>query len=134
MKSVLVVDDFGTVRMLQRQALAEIGVSDVSEAADGVEAVEAIKAKRFDLVITDWNMPRLGGLDLLRAIRSASKTLPVLMVTSKDRRDEVQQAADHGVSGYIVKPFDRGHYQTTVARLLRPRAAATPAGVAAAAQ
>ena len=115
---VLVVDDFGTVRMLQRQALAEIGVSEVVEASDGVEAVAAITEQKFDLVITDWNMPKLSGMDLLRAIRKVSRELPVLMVTSNDRRQQVEEAAGVGVSGYIVKPFDRTRYQMTVAKIL----------------
>jgi len=104
---ILVVDDFVTMRRITKKLLRTLGYGNVEEADDGLTALPALKAGQFDFLITDWNMPGMAGIDLLRAVRADPdlSDLPVLMVTSEARRDQIMQAADAGVNGYIVKPF-----------------------------
>ena len=116
---VLVVDDFGTVRMVQRQALGELGIVDVTEASDGAEAIRKIEdGGDYDLVITDWNMPEMTGLELLRQIRYLDASLPVMLVTTNSDRAQVLAAAREGISAFVVKPFKRTAYQKTVSEVL----------------
>ncbi|MDE1895347.1 MAG: chemotaxis response regulator CheY [Pseudomonadota bacterium] len=106
---ILVVDDFSTMRRIVRNLLVELGFSTalIQEADDGESALTMLNAQSFDLVVTDWNMPNMTGIDLLRAIRAgaALKAIPVLMVTAENNRDQIIAAAQAGVNGYIVKPF-----------------------------
>jgi len=106
---ILVVDDFSTMRRIVRNLLVELGFSNplIQEADDGENALVMLRSQPFDLVVTDWNMPNMTGIDLLRAIRAeeALKGLPVLMVTAENNRDQIIAAAQAGVNGYIVKPF-----------------------------
>jgi two-component system chemotaxis response regulator CheY len=104
---ILVVDDFSTMRRIIKNLLQDIGFSNTSEADDGQTALPMLKSGDFDLLITDWNMPRMTGLDLLRAVRAEPNlsSLPVLMVTAEAKRDQIIEAAQAGVNGYIVKPF-----------------------------
>lgn len=106
---ILVVDDFSTMRRIVRNLLVELGFSNplIQEADDGESAIAMLRSLPFDLVVTDWNMPNMTGIDLLRAIRAegALKGLPVLMVTAENNRDQIIAAAQAGVNGYIVKPF-----------------------------
>jgi len=106
---ILVVDDFSTMRRIVRNLLVELGFTNalIQEADDGVNAMAILKQQSFDMVVTDWNMPNMTGIDLLRAIRAepALKGLPVLMVTAENNRDQIIAAAQAGVNGYIVKPF-----------------------------
>ena len=106
---ILVVDDFSTMRRIVRNLLVELGFSNplIQEADDGENALVMLRTMPFDLVVTDWNMPNMTGIDLLRAIRAeaALKGLPVLMVTAENNRDQIIAAAQAGVNGYIVKPF-----------------------------
>ena len=106
---ILVVDDFSTMRRIVRNLLVELGFSNplIQEADDGEGAIAMLRSQPFDLVVTDWNMPNMTGIDLLRAIRAeaALKGLPVLMVTAENNRDQIIAAAQAGVNGYIVKPF-----------------------------
>jgi len=104
---ILVVDDFPTMRRIMRNLLKELGCSNVDEAEDGSMALEKLKGDSFEFVITDWNMPKMTGIELLRAIRAddALKGLPVLMVTAEALQDNVVEAVQAGVSNYIVKPF-----------------------------
>jgi two-component system, chemotaxis family, chemotaxis protein CheY len=104
---ILVVDDFATMCRITKQLLGELGYKDVEEADDGLTALPMLKTGQFDFLITDWNMPGMAGIDLLRAVRDdpALTGLPVLMVTSEARRDQIIMAAAAGVNGYIVKPF-----------------------------
>jgi len=107
---ILVVDDFSTMRRIVRNLLVELGFSNplIQEADDGENAMTLLRSTPFDLVVTDWNMPNMTGIDLLRAIRAepALKGLPVLMVTAENNRDQIIAAAQAGVNGYIVKPFN----------------------------
>lgn len=103
----LVVDDFSTMRRIVRTLLKELGYDQVEEAEDGRDALTKLKQGHFDFVVTDWNMPNLDGLGLLKAIRSdaALQKLPVLLVTAESKKENIIAAAQAGASGYIVKPF-----------------------------
>ncbi len=103
----LIVDDFSTMRRITRGLLKELGVTNMDEAEDGVQALAKLKAGNFDFVITDWNMPNMTGIELLKAIRADAKlkTLPVLMITAEAKKENIIEAAQSGASGYIVKPF-----------------------------
>ncbi len=103
----LVVDDFSTMRRIVRNLLKELGFTNVQEAEDGVEALNKLRNESFDFVVSDWNMPNMSGLDMLREIRAdaALKHLPVLMVTAEAKKENIILAAQTGASGYVVKPF-----------------------------
>ena len=103
----LVVDDFSTMRRIVRGLLKELGFLDVDEAEDGVIALAKLKSTPFDFVVSDWNMPNMTGIELLRAIRSdpALAHLPVLMVTAEAKKENIIEAAKSGANGYVVKPF-----------------------------
>lgn len=103
----LVVDDFSTMRRIVRNLLKELGFSNVQEAEDGVDALNKLRGDQFDFVVSDWNMPNMTGIELLRAIRgdAALKHLPVLMVTAEAKKENIIEAAQAGASGYVVKPF-----------------------------
>ncbi|QIK39269.1 chemotaxis protein CheY [Caldichromatium japonicum] len=104
---ILVVDDFSTMRRIIKNLLRELGFNNVSEADDGSTALPMLKSGGFDFLITDWNMPNMEGIALLKAVRADPmlKSLPVLMVTAEAKRDQIIEAAQAGVNGYIVKPF-----------------------------
>ncbi|WP_274644964.1 chemotaxis response regulator CheY [Pseudomonas serbica] len=103
----LVVDDFSTMRRIVRSLLRDIGFNNIEEAEDGSEALAKLKAGKFDFLVTDWNMPVMTGLELLKAVRATDglKELPVLLVTAEAKREQIIEAAQAGVSGYVVKPF-----------------------------
>jgi len=103
----LVVDDFATMRRIIRNLLKELGFSNVDEAEDGVNALQKLRSEQFDFVVSDWNMPNMTGIDLLRNIRADEqlKGLPVLMVTAEAKKENIIAAAQAGASGYVVKPF-----------------------------
>ncbi|WP_341939255.1 chemotaxis response regulator CheY [Marinimicrobium sp. C2-29] len=104
---ILIVDDFSTMRRIIKNLLRDLGFSNTHEADDGVTALPMLRSGEFDFLITDWNMPGMSGIDLLRAVREDEKlnTLPVLMVTAEAKRDQIIEAAKAGVNGYVVKPF-----------------------------
>lgn len=104
---ILVVDDFSTMRRIVRNLLKELGFNNVDEAEDGVDALGKLHGGNFQFVISDWNMPNMTGIDLLRNIRAdaALKGLPVLMVTAEAKKENIIEAAKAGASGYVVKPF-----------------------------
>lgn len=103
----LVVDDFSTMRRIVRNLLKELGFTNVQEAEDGVDALNKLRSEQFDFVVSDWNMPNMTGIELLRAIRGDAtlKHLPVLMVTAEAKKENIIEAAQAGASGYVVKPF-----------------------------
>ena len=107
---MLVVDDFSTMRRIVRNLLKELGYTNVDEAEDGVVAMQKLKGGNFQFVITDWNMPNMTGIELLKAIRvdPTLKHLPVLMITAEAKKENIIEAAQSGASGYIVKPFTAG--------------------------
>jgi len=104
---ILVVDDFSTMRRIIKNLLRDLGLNNTQEADDGLTALPMLKAGGFDFLITDWNMPGMQGIDLLRAVRADDqlKALPVLMVTAEQKREQIVAAAEAGVNGYIIKPF-----------------------------
>ena len=104
---ILVVDDFSTMRRIVKNVLRELGFSNIKEAEDGAPALQILKTSKIDFVVTDWNMPGMTGLDLLKAIRADAnlKSIPVLMVTAEAKREQIIEAAQNGVNGYVVKPF-----------------------------
>ncbi|HVL00325.1 MAG TPA: chemotaxis response regulator CheY [Dongiaceae bacterium] len=104
---ILIVDDFSTMRRIIKNLLRDLGFTNTQEADDGSSALPLLKASDFDFLITDWNMPGMTGIDLLKAVRSDDKlkSLPVLMVTAEAKREQIIEAAQAGVNGYVVKPF-----------------------------
>lgn len=118
---ILVVDDFSTMRRIIRNLLGELGygAANIQEAEDGVSALSALHAGGIDLVVTDWNMPGMSGIDLLRAIRADAKlkSMPVLMVTAENTREQIIAAAQAGVNGYIVKPFTAATLEDKIERI-----------------
>jgi two-component system chemotaxis response regulator CheY len=104
---VLVADDFATMRKIVRNILKQIGFDDIVEAEDGQAAMQVLRNEDIGLVVTDWNMPNMNGLELLQKIRTNPKTanLPVLMVTAEGLKDNVVTAVKAGVNNYVVKPF-----------------------------
>ena len=104
---ILIVDDFSTMRRIVKNLLNDLGYTNTAEADDGHTALAALRSAPFDFVVTDWNMPGMQGIDLLKAIRLDDKLkhLPVLMVTAEAKREQIIEAAQAGVNGYIVKPF-----------------------------
>ncbi|HEV7269856.1 chemotaxis response regulator CheY [Pseudoxanthomonas sp.] len=104
---ILIVDDFSTMRRIIKNLLNDLGYTNTAEADDGNTALVALAQGSFDFVVTDWNMPGMTGIELLKAIRADDrfKTLPVLMVTAEAKREQIIEAAQNGVNGYIIKPF-----------------------------
>lgn len=104
---ILVVDDFATMRKVVRNLLKQGGYENVVEAEDGVAALRILKSTKIDFVISDWNMPNMTGIDLLKAVRADAETAktPFLMVTAEALQENVLAAVKAGVSNYIVKPF-----------------------------
>jgi len=107
---ILIVDDFSTMRRIIKNLLRDLGFTNTFEADDGNTALPMLKEGDFEFVVTDWNMPIMQGIDLLKEIRKDPelKHLPVLMVTAEAKRDQIIEAAQAGVNGYIVKPFTAG--------------------------
>ncbi len=123
---ILVVDDFATMRRIIRNLLQDLGFTNVAEADDGTTAWPMLQAGQFDLLITDWNMPGMAGLDLLKAVRADARLakLPVLMLTAEAKREQIVEAAQAGVNGYVIKPFTA---ETLKAKLDKILAAMPPA-------
>jgi len=102
---VLLVDDSGTMRTIQKRCLNKLGIEEVAEAEDGQQALQIFEAAQFDVVLSDWNMPVMDGLTLLKEIRQRNKEIPVIMITTEAERARVVMAIQAGVSDYLVKPF-----------------------------
>lgn len=117
----LVVDDFSTMRRIIRNLLKELGFTNVDEAEDGVAALARLKAGSFDFVVSDWNMPNMTGIELLRAIRADEtlRHLPVLMVTAEAKKENIVEAAQAGASGYVVKPFTAATLDEKIGKILQ---------------
>jgi two-component system chemotaxis response regulator CheY len=116
----LVVDDFAPMREIIRKVLQELGYEHIAEANDGATALPLLKAHPFDMLITDWNMPKLPGIELLRAVRAEPTlaSLPVLMVTAEVKREQIIAATQAGVNGYIIKPFTPSALAAKVQKIL----------------
>lgn len=123
---ILIVDDFSTMRRIVKNLLADLGFTNTAEAEDGNSALAALRASTFDFVVTDWNMPGMTGIDLLRSIRADDKFkhLPVLMVTAEAKREQIIEAAQAGVNGYIIKPFTAQTLQEKLGKIFERLGAA----------
>ncbi len=104
---VLIVDDFATMRRIVRNVLKQVGFTDMIEADNGKAALKVLKNENVDLILSDWNMPEMPGIDLLKALKSDDelKDIPFVMVTAEAQKDNIIEAVKAGVSSYIVKPF-----------------------------
>jgi len=104
---ILVVDDFATMRKIIKNILTQLGFKDIIEADDGTTALELLKKQKVDLIISDWNMPKMPGIELLKAVRSDEnlKDIKFIMVTAEAQKENVVEAIKHGVNQYVVKPF-----------------------------
>jgi len=122
---VLVVDDFATMRKIIRNVLKQIGFEDIAEAEDGAAALQILKRENVGLVVTDWNMPNMSGLDLLRNMRQNPRcaAVPVLMVTAEGLKENVLEAVKAGVSNYVVKPFTAEVLQEKIEAIFKKLAA-----------
>ncbi len=117
----LVVDDFSTMRRIVRNLLKELGFNNVDEAEDGADALSKLRGSAFQFVISDWNMPNMTGIDLLRSIRADAelKHLPVLMVTAEAKKENIIAAAQAGANGYVVKPFTAATLDEKLRKIFR---------------
>ncbi len=116
---ILVVDDFASMRNIIKGLLNQIGFQNIEEAKDGSTALEKLKIGKFDLVICDWNMPKVPGIEVLKAVRNDPrlKDLPFLMVTAEAKKDNVMEAVKAGVNQYIVKPFTAETLQKKIEKI-----------------
>ena len=123
---ILVVDDFSTMRRIIRNLLRDLGLTNADEADDGATALPMLKSGKYDFLITDWNMPIMEGIDLVRTIRADAdlRELPILMVTAEARREQIVVAAEAGVNGYIVKPFNAQTLEAKIAKIFERLSAA----------
>jgi two-component system, chemotaxis family, chemotaxis protein CheY len=120
----LVVDDFSTMRRIIKNLLNDLGYANVTEADDGQTALPLLQAGGFDFLVTDWNMPGMPGLDLLKAVRADPKLakMPVLMLTAEAKREQIIEAAQAGVNGYVIKPFTAVTLKEKIDKILEQRA------------
>lgn len=119
--NVLIVDDQVTMLRIIRNFLHQIGFKNIKEATDGGQAIEQVKKEKFDLIISDWNMEPVTGLDFLKAVRAMPecKTIPFIMVTAENKTENVIIAKQAGVSNYIVKPFSLDTFRTKIEHVCR---------------
>jgi two-component system chemotaxis response regulator CheY len=117
---ILVVDDFSTMRRIVKNVLKQLGFENIEEAEDGAQAYMKLKTGGFEFVVSDWNMPNMDGLDLLKKVRSDPELskLPILMVTAETEKEKVVEAIKAGVSSYIVKPFTAEVLKDKMERIL----------------
>ncbi|HWG77539.1 MAG TPA: chemotaxis response regulator CheY [Steroidobacteraceae bacterium] len=122
----LVVDDFSTMRRIIKNLLNDLGYANVTEADDGATALPLLKAGQFDFLITDWNMPGMPGLELLKQVRADERLakMPVLMLTAEAKREQIVEAAQAGVNGYVIKPFTSATLKEKIDKILSAQAAA----------
>jgi two-component system, chemotaxis family, chemotaxis protein CheY len=120
----LVVDDFSTMRRIVKNLLNDLGYAHVTEADDGSTALPLLRNGDFDFLITDWNMPGMPGLELLKAVRADGRLakMPVLMLTAEAKREQIIEAAQAGVNGYVIKPFTAVTLKEKIDKILDSRA------------
>jgi two-component system chemotaxis response regulator CheY len=118
---ILIVDDFSTMRSIIKNLLRELGFNNTAEADDGQTALPMLKSGKFDFLVTDWNMPGMDGLTLLKTIRADEDLsgMPVLMVTAEAKREQIVVAAEPGVDAYVVKPFTAATLKDKIERIFR---------------
>lgn len=119
-KKVLIVDDFSTMRRILKNILKQIGFTNITEADDGTTAWEELQKNSFDVIICDWNMPKMSGIDLLKKVRADEtyKDIPFLMVTAEAQKQNVIEAVQAGVSNYVVKPFTAESISEKLAKII----------------
>ena len=122
----LIVDDYSTMRRVIKNLLQDLGYANISEADDGLSALPQLQDGDFDFLITDWNMPGMPGLELLKQVRADTRLskMPVLMLTAEAKREQIVEAAQAGVSGYVIKPFTAITLKEKIDKILAARAAA----------
>ncbi|MEE4381375.1 MAG: chemotaxis response regulator CheY [Pseudomonadales bacterium] len=122
---ILIVDDFSTMRRIIRNLLGELGFEHMEEADDGATAMPLLESQEFDLLVLDWNMPGVPGIDVLKWVRAHERlsALPILMVTAEAKREQIVEAAQAGVSGYVVKPFTAETLKSKLERIFERSAA-----------
>jgi len=106
--SILIVEDNEQIRTLLHSVLSNVGLSNIVEAEDGLSAWQQLATHHFDIILTDWMMPKMSGLELLKKVRQSAskfKNIPILMITASDKSENIVEAAQHKINGYIVKPF-----------------------------
>ncbi len=118
--TVLIVDDFLTMRRIVRKILRDLDFQNIIEAEDGSAALEVLKTNKVDLIVSDWNMPKMTGLELLKAVRADEKTkhLPFLMVTAEAQKENIFEAVQAKVSNYIVKPFTAATLEEKLGKII----------------
>lgn len=123
---ILIVDDFSTMRRIVKNLLNDLGFFNTAEADDGSTALVELRKNPYDLVITDWNMPGMPGIDLLKAVRAEAglSKIPVLMVTAEAKREQILEAAQSGVNGYVIKPFTAATLSDKLAKIFERLGAA----------
>jgi len=116
---ILVVDDFSTMRRIIKNLLRDLGFTNTVEADDGKTALPILEAGGIDFLVTDWNMPGMTGIDLLKAVRANPELMdmPILMVTAEAKREQIIMAAQAGVNGYVIKPFTAGTLKEKIEKI-----------------
>jgi len=116
---ILVVDDHESMRRIEKQILNDLGYPNVDMADDGTTALHMLKTGNYDFVITDWNMPQMEGIDLLKSIRADDRIgkTPVLLVTAESKKERIVEAAEAGVNDYVVKPFNADTLAAKISRI-----------------
>lgn len=129
---ILLVDDSGTMRAIQKRILGELGLTEIVEAADGVLALGVLSSQRIDLVLLDWNMPNMSGIEALKRIKSnpATSYIPVIMVTSESEKAHILEAVKYGAANYVVKPFSAAVIREKIAPYM-DKASGSPSGTSA---
>jgi two-component system chemotaxis response regulator CheY len=120
---IMLVDDSRTMRNIQKNVLAQLGHKEIVEAADGEEALKVAEAENPELILLDWNMPKMDGLTFLKTFRVKDKTTPIIMVTTEAEKSRVIEAIKAGVNNYVIKPFTPDILQTRIAETLEKKAA-----------
>ncbi len=117
---ILIVDDFSTMRRIIKNLLRDLGFTNTQEADDGLTALPMLKNGDFDFLVTDWNMPGMTGIDLLKQVRADERisSMPILMVTAEAKRDQIVEAAQAGVNGYVIKPFTAAALKEKIEKIL----------------
>ena len=120
-KTVLVVDDMRAVRVKLKKLCSDLGIKQVIEASDGVEALETIKTNKVDLILSDWNMPNLSGIDFVKQLRQMQDFMltPVIFITSESDKTAILEAITLGIADYVVKPFPDAVVKTKICRALK---------------
>lgn len=122
---ILIVDDFSTMRRIIKNLLRDLGFTNTFEADDGVNGLQVLRSSNVDFLVTDWHMPGMTGIELLKAVRAdpVLAALPVLLVTAEAKREQIVEAAKAGVNGYIVKPFTAALLKEKIEKIFERAAA-----------